>query len=222
MLSSRECYLGYTPAAGQEAAVRSLIQRSLRRRTRLRTTTSTWPRRRSSMTWRRLQSTERSQFGYKRAAKAIVGLPVLVADLVAAGTLRDVEFVGPASARIVTELVEQGRSPTVEAALAKSTKAPQVALAPSIPRVVPQPRGPAAGAGRAARRRHRQPRRVPRRFSDALDVERWGRTDRDDGGGVPAPGPQLPRASPTTRTAFRSRAASPWRTSRGSIARSTS
>ena len=73
-----------------------------------------------------LQSTERSQYGYKRAAKAIVGLPVAVADLVAAGTLRDVEFVGPASARIVTELVEEGRSPTVEAALAKSTKASQV------------------------------------------------------------------------------------------------
>jgi putative hydrolase len=69
-----------------------------------------------------LQSTERSQFGYKRAAKAIVGLPVSVADLVAAGTLRDVEFVGPASARIITELVEHGRSPSVEAAIASSTK----------------------------------------------------------------------------------------------------
>lgn len=57
------------------------------------------------MTWRRWQSTERSQFGYKRAAKAIVGLPVSVADLVAAGTLQDVVFVGPSSARIITELV---------------------------------------------------------------------------------------------------------------------
>jgi putative hydrolase len=73
-----------------------------------------------------LQSTERSQFGYKRAAKAIAGLPVSVADLVAAGTLRDVEFVGPASARIVTELVEQGRSPSVEAAIAKSMRPSQV------------------------------------------------------------------------------------------------
>ena len=74
-----------------------------------------------------LQSTERSQFGYKRAAKAIVGLSVPVADLVRAGTLRDVEFVGPASARVITELVEQGRSVTVDAALVKSTKASQVA-----------------------------------------------------------------------------------------------
>lgn len=73
-----------------------------------------------------LQPTERSQFGYKRAAKAIIGLPVSVADLVAAGTLEDVEFVGPASSRIVAELVQQGGSPTVDAALARSTKPSQV------------------------------------------------------------------------------------------------
>ncbi len=72
-----------------------------------------------------LQPTERSQFGYKRAAKAIIGLPVSVADLVAAGTLSEIEFVGPASTKIVTELVQQGGSPTVEAAIAKSTTASQ-------------------------------------------------------------------------------------------------
>ena len=71
-----------------------------------------------------LQPTERSQFGYKRAAKAIVFLPVSVTDLVAAGTLRDVPFVGPSSSRIVTELVEQGHSPTVESAISKSAKGP--------------------------------------------------------------------------------------------------
>jgi len=74
-----------------------------------------------------LQPTERSQFGYKRAAKAIIGLPVSVADLVAAGTLGEIAFVGPASTRIVTELVQQGRSPTVESALARSAKPSQVA-----------------------------------------------------------------------------------------------
>ena len=73
-----------------------------------------------------LQPTERSRFGYKRAAKAIIGLPVSVADLVAVGTLGDIEFVGPASTRIVTELVQQGGSPTVEAALAKSARSSQV------------------------------------------------------------------------------------------------
>ena len=69
-----------------------------------------------------LQPTERSRFGYKRAAKAIVFLPLPVSDLVVAGTLRDVPYVGPASARIVTELVQLGKSPTVEAAVIKSTK----------------------------------------------------------------------------------------------------
>ena len=73
-----------------------------------------------------LQPTERSQFGYKRAARAIIGLPVSVADLVAAGTLRDVEYVGPASARIIAEVVEHGRSPSVETAIAKSTRPSQV------------------------------------------------------------------------------------------------
>ena len=67
-----------------------------------------------------LQPTERSRFGYKRAAKAIAGLPVAVTDLVAAGTLREVPFVGPASERIITEFVTQGASPTVEAAIAKA------------------------------------------------------------------------------------------------------
>jgi histidinol phosphatase-like PHP family hydrolase len=69
-----------------------------------------------------LQSTSRSQFGYKRAAKAIVGLPVSVADLVAAGALRDVPFIGPSSARIITEVVEHGHSATVEAAIAQSAR----------------------------------------------------------------------------------------------------
>jgi len=69
-----------------------------------------------------LQPAERSRFGYKRAAKAIAGLPVAVSDLVAAGTLSEVAFVGPASARIITELVTLGSSPTVEAAIAKGGK----------------------------------------------------------------------------------------------------
>jgi histidinol phosphatase-like PHP family hydrolase len=73
-----------------------------------------------------LQPNERSQFGYKRAAKVVVGLPVSVADLVAAGTLRDVDFIGPSSARIITEVVEQGGSPSVEAAIGKSTRQSEV------------------------------------------------------------------------------------------------
>ena len=70
-----------------------------------------------------LQPNERSRFGYKRAAKAIVYLPMAVTDLVKADTLREIPFIGPASARIVAEVVEQGRSATVEAAIAKAGKA---------------------------------------------------------------------------------------------------
>lgn len=67
-----------------------------------------------------MQPTERSQFGYTRAAKVLVNLPAPVADLVAAGALRDVPFIGPSSTRVIAELVEHGQSATVEAALAKS------------------------------------------------------------------------------------------------------
>ena len=74
-----------------------------------------------------MQPTERSQFGYKRAAKAIAGLPMSVAEVVAAGTLREIPFVGPSSARVIVECVETGSSATVDAALAASSKASQVA-----------------------------------------------------------------------------------------------
>ena len=74
-----------------------------------------------------LQPTERSRFGYKRAAKAIVYLPLLVIDLVKAGSLREIPFMGPSSTRIVTELVETGKSATVEAAVAKAGKSAIVA-----------------------------------------------------------------------------------------------
>lgn len=67
-----------------------------------------------------LQSAERSRFGYKRAAKAILALPAPVTDLVKSGALRDVPFIGPATVRILTEFVSEGRSPTVEAAVAQS------------------------------------------------------------------------------------------------------
>jgi histidinol phosphatase-like PHP family hydrolase len=73
-----------------------------------------------------LQTAERSQLGYKRAARAIVGLPVGVGELVASGRVQDVPFVGPSSARIITEFVRDGRSPSVEAALAAARKPSKV------------------------------------------------------------------------------------------------
>ena len=74
-----------------------------------------------------LQPSERSAFGYKRAAKSIVGLTESVVDLILADRLRDVPFVGPASTRIIRELVEAGRSVTVEKAMAASAKESDVA-----------------------------------------------------------------------------------------------
>ena len=67
-----------------------------------------------------LQGNAQSQLGYKRAAKAVIALPMPVSDLVQAGTLRDVPYIGPSSARVVTELVERGAAPSVEAAVASS------------------------------------------------------------------------------------------------------
>jgi histidinol phosphatase-like PHP family hydrolase len=69
-----------------------------------------------------LQSSDRSQFGYKRAAAAIVALPASVVQLVESGALQDVSLIGPASTRILTEFVNEGRSQTVEAALAASPR----------------------------------------------------------------------------------------------------
>jgi histidinol phosphatase-like PHP family hydrolase len=73
-----------------------------------------------------LQGSERSQFGYKRAARAVIGLAVSVSDLVSAGSLRDVSFIGPSSARIITELLAEGRSPTVDAAVLAASPASRI------------------------------------------------------------------------------------------------
>src|SRR5258708_335737 len=70
-----------------------------------------------------LQSSERSSFGYKRAAKALAAaIDRSVVDLVDEGTLCDVPFVGASSERVVSELVKTGASATVESAVSRSTK----------------------------------------------------------------------------------------------------
>jgi histidinol phosphatase-like PHP family hydrolase len=69
-----------------------------------------------------LQASERSQFGYKRAAKAIVALREPIGDLARAGRLREVPFIGPSSVRIIQEFLETGRSTTVEQAAAAAGK----------------------------------------------------------------------------------------------------
>jgi histidinol phosphatase-like PHP family hydrolase len=70
-----------------------------------------------------LQSSERSAFGYKRAARALAaGIDRSVVDLIEEGTLRDIPYVGAASERVVTELVRTGESASVDAAVNASTK----------------------------------------------------------------------------------------------------
>ena len=74
-----------------------------------------------------LQSSERSSFGYKRAAKALAaGIDRSVADLIEEGTLRDVPYVGPSSERVVVELVKTGGSASVDKAVTGSGKRSEV------------------------------------------------------------------------------------------------
>jgi histidinol phosphatase-like PHP family hydrolase len=68
-----------------------------------------------------IQTSERSRFGYKRAAKVLAaGLDRSVAELVEEGTLRDVPFLGAATERIVRELIATGSSALVARAVAAS------------------------------------------------------------------------------------------------------
>src|SRR5436190_21520865 len=74
-----------------------------------------------------LQSSERSSFGYKRAAKALNAvIDRSVVDLIEEGTLRDVPYVGPSSERVVDELVRTGNSVSVEKAVNGSGKRAEV------------------------------------------------------------------------------------------------
>ncbi len=69
-----------------------------------------------------LQGSERSRFGYKRAAKAIVALPAPVDDVVRSGSVGDVQYIGPASRRVLEELILQGSTATVDAAVVASPR----------------------------------------------------------------------------------------------------
>jgi histidinol phosphatase-like PHP family hydrolase len=70
-----------------------------------------------------LQSSARSAFGYKRAAKVIAtALDGSLRDLVAQGTVRDVPYLGRASERIIEEVVATGESATVSKAVEASPK----------------------------------------------------------------------------------------------------
>jgi histidinol phosphatase-like PHP family hydrolase len=74
-----------------------------------------------------LQSSERSSFGYKRAAKAVAaGIDRSVVDLIEEGILREVPFVGAASERVIADLVRTGESASVARAVEASAKRTEV------------------------------------------------------------------------------------------------
>ncbi len=74
-----------------------------------------------------IQTTPARQWGYKQAAAAIRELEVAVTTLVATdGTLGRIPRIGPASSRIVLEMLASGRSETVESAVDESGRRAQI------------------------------------------------------------------------------------------------
>src|SRR5688572_7369444 len=68
-----------------------------------------------------------SRWGYKRAAAAVRRLERPLPDLLDAGTLPRIHGIGPASTRIILEVLEHGFSPTVEQAIAASGQQHEIA-----------------------------------------------------------------------------------------------
>ena len=67
------------------------------------------------------QSSKPQMFGYKRAAAAILGLETPLPDLLRAeGRLPKISGIGPASSRVIQEVLDSGSSPTVERAVEAS------------------------------------------------------------------------------------------------------
>ncbi len=69
------------------------------------------------------QTSEQKSFGYRRAANAVLALESALTTLVESeGGLPRIAGIGPASARIIQEILETGRSPTVERAVDNSPR----------------------------------------------------------------------------------------------------
>lgn len=70
-----------------------------------------------------VQTSRQRMRGYKRAAGAVAALDIPIDDLIQRdGTLARIANVGPASTRVILEVLATGSSPTVEAAVAASPK----------------------------------------------------------------------------------------------------
>jgi histidinol phosphatase-like PHP family hydrolase len=74
-----------------------------------------------------VQSSTQSRWGYKRAAAAIRRLECALPDLLDAGVLPRIHGIGPASTRIILEVLEHGFSPTVERAVVERGQQHEIA-----------------------------------------------------------------------------------------------
>src|SRR5438105_8103840 len=74
-----------------------------------------------------IQKSRPSMWGYKRAANAILALEEPIESLLRPdGTLRKIPNIGPASTRVIVEVLTTGTSPTVERAIAESGQASDI------------------------------------------------------------------------------------------------
>jgi histidinol phosphatase-like PHP family hydrolase len=75
-----------------------------------------------------IQTSPQKTFGYKRAAAAVLTLERPLSDLLQPdGTLSRIPGIGPASTRVILEVLQTGRSPSVDDAVAASGKAEDIA-----------------------------------------------------------------------------------------------
>jgi putative hydrolase len=73
------------------------------------------------------QTSTQKAFGYKRAAAAVLALDQPLTELVQPDrTIRKIAGVGPASTRVILEVLESGTSPTVERAVEHSSRAADI------------------------------------------------------------------------------------------------
>ena len=75
-----------------------------------------------------VQTSEPKMFGYKRAASAVLALEEPLTNLIGPGRrlARRIPGIGPASERVILEVLDSGTSSTVDAAVAGSDRAPDI------------------------------------------------------------------------------------------------
>src|SRR5947208_12252221 len=74
-----------------------------------------------------IQESKQSMWGYKRAAAAILALEEPIESLLQPdATLRKIPNIGPSSTRIILEVLQTGKSATVERAIADSGQATDI------------------------------------------------------------------------------------------------